>query len=112
MKTFKEFRSNSLCEMSNLYPNKTGLGVVIWISPKYGSKGKLRIKVGDNLKEVLYDMNTHLSDWSGAKEYVSRYKDKVDDWVISNFDILLKHWNKEYDGADVVLALKSAGAIK
>jgi hypothetical protein len=104
-----------LFAMSNLGPNNSGLPVPIWIEEKATDDlNKLphyaRIKVSNkrdniNIKETsAVKFNDH--EIIFTKECPTSFRKPVERWIILNRDILLKHWNKEIDSADMFDNLK------
>jgi len=96
--------------MSNYFPSTTGLPVVVWVSPKYGSKGLFRIKVGQSRDTVIYNHQGQNVSWPVG--YKPKDREQVNTWVASYITILLQHWNFELDGVGITDALRAAGAVK
>ena len=83
-------------EMANLLKNESGLPYDIWLD----SAGKdrkvphniprIKIKIGEEMIPViLYSMD----DIRAKKEF--RRSGEVIQWVKNNYDIIMRHWNKE-----------------
>ena len=101
---FKEF----LCEMSNIFPDKTGLKYTVYVSVKQGSHDP-RIKIfkgkkpqGDNFSVTIEDEPKTI----GTVFVNSKELNKIYNWVKLNKKVLLKHWNFEIDSLEMLSQLK------
>jgi len=91
-----------LFEMTNLFPRNTKLPYTIWISPKGKAKHGPRVKV-DAEQEVVISVEDDPKVLHG--ELKSRDLEQIKQWIIANKTALLRHWNGETDGSEVVKEL-------
>lgn len=118
----KIVNEDSLFEMANLSPKRTGLKVTIW-SDNDGISRNLkhnypRVKIGKNKDWVVVSIERNpkiLSKSSNIKKSeMDHIKDGID-YVGRNHDIFLKHFmsnNEEFDDQDLMNALRERGEYK
>ena len=100
------FKDEILYEMSNLWPDKTGLKEVIYISSNNTNHGP-RIKVFKDKKPtsksftVTFDLEVIGSSFVNSKELK-----RIFDFITINKEVLLKHWNYELDSGDTIKQIK------
>lgn len=95
---------DELFEMTNLFSRNTKLPFTIWISPKGKAKHGPRIKV-DAEKEVVISIEDEPKILHGelkAKEF-----NEIKQWILNNKIALIRHWDGETDGTEVVKELKN-----
>lgn len=92
-----------LFEMTNLFPRTTHLPFTVWISPKGKAKHGPRIKV-DSSPEAIVSVEDAPRLIHG--DLSSKDFQKIKEWIILNKEALLRHWNLETDGSEVVKELK------
>lgn len=96
--------------MANVRPNKTGLKMVIYISPRNNSKHGPRIKVsqqyGDKVNSDFFSIT--ISDQPEIIGKTGNIKSedvqKAINFVVLNKDVLLQLWYDKIDPTDAVLA--------
>lgn len=87
-------------EMSNLYPDNTGLDVPIWISSKSGrEKHHARIKVMTDDGEVSISIvgAPELKNTKGKIKLNAKQFANITKFIELNRDTLLDHWNGKID---------------
>lgn len=122
------FDRESLLEMSNLTPKRTGLSVQIWsdhagILRKKKDKDK-RVKVGTNdgysvsitieLEPQILATSPKLKKLKSGDSIWKNIKSGID-YVARNYDLFLKHYNDttdEYDDDDLKDDLRKRGEYK
>lgn len=101
-----------LFEMANIRPDKTGLKIVIYISPRNNSKYGPRIKVSqfygnkvsDSFFSITIDDNPKVIGKTG--DIKSEDVKKVCDFIILNKQTLLSLWHDKIDSVDAALQFK------
>jgi len=92
----KEF----LCEMSNLFPDSTGINYTLWISSKSGrEKHQARIKLSNSDGEVVISIwgIPQIKAKSGKIRISGQELKNIKNFIELNKDTLLAHWNGEID---------------
>ena len=102
-----EENDDYLFEMANLTKADSGLDYDIWIDSvgnlRKGSHNEPRLKV-----DVDNDRIPVLIDEKEPKILVNKKIkgfNKIKKWIIQNYDILIKHWNKELTDRQALNAL-------
>jgi len=109
-KSIFETSEEPLWEMSNFFPNDTGLEHVIWISTKTG-----REKHGPRIKVFGKDGEIHISisDEPEIKKQLGKINikkralNKIFDFIKLNKDVLLSHWNGKISSKGLSDKIKS-----
>jgi hypothetical protein len=112
MKTFSEFVSEpegeSLFEMANLSPKRTGLPFVVWISPKAGAPRDVRVKVSkgpkvhpSELVSVAVRPDVHVV--AGGK-MAAHDLDLLRKWIDLNREVIVKYWDGEIEYTEGAIA--------
>ena len=111
-KLYLTLQETALWEMANLKKSRTGLPVMIYISGNKSSRGP-RIKFFDSYSDTLGDNYDLLIPLTVSKdpqipiEHELNIKkqdlDKVKQWVIKNYDLLLALYNEEIDEIEAAL---------
>lgn len=92
--------------MTNLYPATTGLPMVIWVGPRYGTQHDVRIKVmmahgtrmdPGNLAVVAVRPRPHVI----AGQLSRADLQAVSRWIAMNEAAILDHWNGLTDGVQM-----------
>jgi len=102
----------NLFEMANVRPDKTGLRMVIYISPRNGSKHGPRIKVSQQYGEKTSSdfFTVTIADnpvFSGKYGNIKGGDiDRVREFIQLNKDILLQLWYDKIDPFDAVSQFK------
>lgn len=113
MKSFK-LVEKELYEMANIQPNRTGISSVLYATFngknegfKYGARVKVRTNFG--LIPIQLEPSVKIPpnvDISKLKnEDIIKIKEATN-YIASNIDLFLKHWNGEIDDADLILELE------
>ena len=105
-----------LCEMANLFPENTGLPVVIWVQEKSSdkiekNKHKLPgIKVMTKKGKANISQSVSVSIEDNPKvlngKLSSTILNSVKKWILLNKISLLNHWNQEIDTVSLIHKLK------
>lgn len=95
-------------EMSNLFPQHTGLPFVVWISARGGARHDIRVKVSRNAKALPGDMATvgirpGIRVIEGGMD--TRAFDQLKTWIELNRTTLIAYWDGEIDTQDAMSAL-------
>ena len=95
-----------LYEMSNLWPDKTGLKEVIYISAKNANHGP-RIKVFENKSPKSKSFTVTLDLDVVGKSFVnSKELKRIFEFITLNKTVLQKHWDFELDSGDAISQIK------
>jgi hypothetical protein len=96
--------------MSNLFPKRTGLPFVVWISVKGGARHDIRIKVARGtkvnpnelitvaLRPEVRELNSH--------ELLPAEMELLQKWVDLNWGVLIEYWNSDIDTVEAIERLK------
>ena len=107
----QEEHNEILYEMSNLWPDKTGLKEVIYISAKNANHGP-RIKVFKDKSpksknfSVTLDLNVIGSSFVNSKELK-----RIFEFIKLNKNVLQKHWDFELDSGDTISQIKKVKKV-
>ncbi len=108
-KNIKKYEKIKLEEMSNLFPESTGLTVKLWISSKSGrEKHTARIKA--TTTEGSYSISIYgepeIKKIRG-KDVLSAFQiKKIKEFIKKNKKALLAHWNAEIDSKTFTQKIK------
>lgn len=112
----------SLFEMANLTPKRTGLSVVIWSEQNGESRNKPdnepRFKITGDDFEVSYSLEENprkLAQSGKIKQSDKNHIKEAIEYVVRNLDLFLKHFNTsalEFDDDDLKEALRERGEYK
>jgi len=99
----EDLYDDNLSEMSNMEPERTGLSVFIYVSPKKHSTGP-RIKVS-NIKGKAWSEKDNFSVLISEKPRIVKGEcklskkelEKIFKFVIINREVLLDYWNFKID---------------
>lgn len=95
----------SLYEMANLIPKKTGLPFVVWVSPKGGARHDVRIKVSQNAKAIPTDMIS-VAIRPSVKVIDGDIKGKelnaLKKWIALNKEIIIQYWDGTIEDTEIV----------
>jgi hypothetical protein len=58
MRQVREFESDELFEMANLFPRTTGLPMTVWVSPRGNTRHDVRVKVNTTHGDQMNIANT------------------------------------------------------
>jgi hypothetical protein len=111
---FREFvaepEDETLFEIANLSPKRTGLPFVVWVSPKAGAPHDVRVKVSRSPKvhrselisvAIRPDVHVVAGDLSADDLALLR------EWVELNRDVIIKYWDGDIEYTeDAIAALK------
>jgi ubiquinone biosynthesis protein UbiJ len=105
----RQYDSEALYEMANLFPKHTGLPFVVWMSNKGGAQHDVRVKVSHGPKVLPSEMvsvairpHVHVVEGKmSASDLAMLAK-----WIELNQDVLLKYWEGEIDTKDLVDAIQ------
>jgi hypothetical protein len=88
-------RYKSLYEMSNIFPEESGVPYVIWVSTKSGKeKHGPRVKVDiDGVSYTLMILSNEEIKWVSEPNIFGKAKKKIIDFVSKNKQPILDHWN-------------------
>ena len=114
MKTYTGFvapQSEALFEMANLSPKRTGLPLVVWISPKAGAPHDVRVKVSrgpkvhaSELVSVAVRPDVHVI---GGGTLSGHELALLQEWIELNRDVIIRYWDGEIEYTeDAIAALK------
>lgn len=100
---------NRLTEMSNLFPEDTGLDFTVWISTRSGrERHNARIKISNSEGEatIMIWGNPKIKSKKG-KIYISGKQLKnIEKFIELNRDTLMSHWNGEISSAEFVRRIR------
>jgi hypothetical protein len=115
LKTFDEFVSehedNTLFEMANLSPKRTGLPFVVWISPKAAATHDVHVKVSRGPKVhpselISVGIRPDVQVVGGGK-LTAHELELLRKWVDLNRDVVIRYWDGEIEYTeDAIAALK------
>lgn len=103
-----------LYEMANIQPNRTRISSVLYATfngKNEGFKRRARVKVRTNSGLIPIQLEPSVKippsvDVSKLKnEDIVKIKEATN-YIASNIDLFLKHWNGEIDDADLILELE------
>ncbi len=85
-------------EMANISPKKSGLPVVVWLSPKANNKHSARIKVSSSPKasmigDIVIRIDPDIKLIHGQLD--TETFDLVKQWVILNHSVIMDFWNEK-----------------
>lgn len=115
MKTSRESvttpETESLFEMANLSPKRTGLPFVVWISPKAGAPHDVRVKISKGPKVHATELIsvTVCPDVRvvGAGKMSAHDLDRLRKWIELNKDVIVKYWDGDIEYTeDAIAALR------
>lgn len=105
-----------LCEMANLFPENTGLPVVIWVQEKSSDKiGKnkhklprIKVMTKKGKANILQSVSVSIEDEPKVLngKLPSAIYNSVKEWILLNKISLLKHWNQEIDTVSLIHQLR------
>lgn len=103
----------SLFEMANLSPKRTGLPFVVWISPRGGASHDVRVKVSigpkvhpSELISVALRPDVHVV----GGHLNAADLELLPQWVALNEDVILRYWNGAIEYTeDAIAGLKAIG---
>ena len=115
IKTFNEHaaesRGETLFEMANISPKRTGLPFVVWISPHAGAPHDVRVKVSKGPKvhsselisvAIRPDVRVVSGGPMSPQDLTLLQK-----WVELNRDVIVKYWDGDIEYTeDAIAALK------
>jgi len=87
-----------LYEMSNLFPQDTGLDFTMWITTKSGrEKHNARIKLNNSDGEIIISIfgKPEIKGKKGKIIVSGKQMKKIVKFIELNRDVLLKHWSGE-----------------
>lgn len=103
-----EPEGDSLFEMANLSPKRTGLPFVVWISPKAGAPPDVRVKVSQGPKvhpsefvSVAIRPDVHVI---GGGNLAARDLELLRKWIALNRDVIVKYWDGEIEYTEDAIA--------
>jgi len=111
-KAFSEFVSepegDSLFEMANLSPKRTGLPFVVWISPKAGAPHDVRVKVSKGPRVhpselVSVTVRPDVQVVGGGK-VAAHDLDLLRKWIALNREVIVKYWEGEIEYTEDAIA--------
>jgi hypothetical protein len=100
--------SDGTYEMANLFPKRTGLPFVVWISTKAGCRHDVRVKVspGPNvLPSEMASVAIRPSIRVVSGDIRTRDLALLENWINLNRDVLLRYWEGELDTGDAIEAI-------
>jgi hypothetical protein len=106
-----EFTEDDLYEMTNIYPDTSGLPMTVWIRPRSNERHGPRIKVctmpgprmlpHDTVTVTLPPIQVIPPGGLSASELRS-----VTDWIVLNEEAIRDHWDGTIDGIQFALRLR------
>jgi hypothetical protein len=100
MKRYKQ----ELFEMSNFFPNTTGLDYTIWVSTKSGKEkhwARIKISNTDGEASISISDNPEIKDKKGKIKINSTSFNKIKKFIKMNQQVLLDHWNGLIDSKEL-----------
>jgi hypothetical protein len=102
-------REDDFYLMANLFPKRTGLPFVVWVSNQGGARHDVRVKVARGPKAQSSDLIS-----VGIRPFIRVIEGTLDGsdfdllrrWIELNFDTILQYWNEEIDTGDLMDALR------
>jgi hypothetical protein len=106
----KTSTGDELFLMANLYPKRTGLPFIVWISVRGGARHAIRVKVSRGPKVKPEELITvallpHVHEIDGL-ELTGGELELLQRWVDLNWGPLIEYWNEDIDTAEVIERLK------
>jgi hypothetical protein len=100
-----------LFEMSNLYPDETGLPMTVWVSPRGNSRHDVRIKVNMTHGNQMNISNTAVVAVGPTPRLIAGRLLPVDaqavfEWASLNIDTLVAYWNGQIGTIQMAQALQ------
>lgn len=103
-----EAADDSLFEMANLSPKRTGLPFVVWISPKAGAPRDVRVKVSkgprvhpSELVSVAVRPSVRvLGEGAMSAQDLSLLRK----WIALNRDVIVRYWDGEIEYTEDAIA--------
>src|SRR6266446_1763961 len=99
-------------EMSNLWPQKTGLAYRIWISVDINhryARPQLRVEQGDGRNQIFYpvSIDDRVEFLAGRPRGLSaaQFRD-LRRFIILNREVLLAHWHDEIDSGSALTRIQ------
>jgi hypothetical protein len=98
--------------MANLYPKRTGLPFIVWISVRGGARHAIRVKVSRGPKVKPEELITvgllpKVYELSADEYQLTREElELLQRWVDLNWGPLIEYWNEDIDTAEVIERLK------
>jgi hypothetical protein len=107
--TLAEDHEDDFYPMANLFPKRTGLPFVVWVSNRGGARHDVRVKVARDPKAQSSDLIS-----VGIRPFIRVIEGTLDGsdfdllrrWIELNFDTILQYWNEEIDTGDLIDALR------
>jgi hypothetical protein len=104
---------DDLYEMSNLFPEDTGLPVTVWVSPRGRARHAARIEVCRIPGNRMVPSNTAVVGIEPEPRLIEgrlpdRYLDPVVQWIELNRDALFAYWNGEIGTGALIHRLQRA----
>lgn len=101
---------DELFYMSNLFPKRTGLPFVVWVSTGTGAKHDVRVKVAPGPKAnpsefTIVGLRPEIHLIHG--DLSPRDMELLKQWIVLNYDVILQYWDNEIDTGDLLERLKS-----
>jgi len=104
------FDYGRLYEMSNLFPEDTGLKFKVWISTKSGREGynaRIKISNAEGTASVMIWGTPKIKDTKGKITITGNDLKDIVKFVELNREELLKHWGGETSSKQFTNAIKS-----
>jgi hypothetical protein len=106
---------DDLYQMSNLFPEDTGLPVTVWVSPRGRARHAARIKVCRIPGNRMVPSNTAVVGIEPEPRLIEgtlpdRYLSPVMQWIALNREPLLAYWNGEIGTGALIHRLQRAPA--
>jgi hypothetical protein len=97
--------------MTNLYPRTTGLPMVIWVEPSYGTPHDVRIKVMQRHGQQMDSGDLAIVGLRPQPHVVAGRLSSADlrligEWLALNETAVLEHWNAAIDGVELAQRLR------
>ena len=107
--------ADDLYEMSNLFPEDTGLPVTVWVSPRGRARHAARIKVCRIPGNKMVPSNTVVVGIEPEPRLIEgrlpgRYLDPVVQWIELNREALLAYWDGEIGTGALIHRLQRVAA--
>lgn len=103
-------KNNELYEMANLWPNDTGLPIVIWVQEKgynrHGPRIKVMAKKGKMNIEQTISMTIEDEPKVVGGQLSNEYYRVVSKWIRKNKENLILYWKQKISSVELFKRLK------
>lgn len=106
---YKKIFNDKLYEMSNFFPEDTGVPFTIWITTKSGREkhnARIKISTSDGEAVVMIWGKPVVKEWSGKIHITGKPWKALEKFILLNQEALLSHWAGEISSAQLAKKIK------